>query len=276
MKALLAAEVYKLSRQGKTYYALAAIFLIEVIVLFSAYFQGSSIIDILLGNLKQSFYFEGTLLNGNLLIYLILNTLWFNLPLILMIIISGTLTSEYKDRTLQTIMLQPVSKWQFILSKYVVAIIFTVLVVFFMALTSFVLSYSIFGNGDLIVYIDTLNFFEPKEAFFRLLWAFASGTISMVFFSVTSLTLAVIFKEATKTWIIAAFFLILSNLLLKFDFGNAWVNRLFFAKLNDTWQYFFYFEINWNQILLNSALLVGYTIIFMGFGIYLFNKKDIG
>ncbi len=276
MKALISTEIYKLSRQGKTYYALAAIFAIEAIVLFSAYYQGSSILDILLDNLKQSFYFEGTLLNGNLLIYLILNTLWFHLPLILMIIISGLLTSEYKERTLQTVMLQPVSKWKFILSKYVVAILFTILTVLLLAVTSMGFSYLIFGTGDLVVYLDTLNFFSSKDAFFRILSAFACGTISMVFFSVVSLTLSVIFKEATKTWIIAAFFLIVSNLLLKVDFGNYWVNRLFFPKLNDTWQYLFYYEIPWDRVYFNSILISLYTLIFMGIGILIFHKKDIG
>ena len=226
--------------------------------------------------LRKSFYFKGSLLNGNLLVYLILNTLWFHLPLILMIIVSGSLTSEYKDRTIQTIMLQPVSKWKFILSKYIVAIGFTILVVFLMAITSFALSYGIFGKGDLVVYLNTLNFFESKDAFHRLQLAFVSGTLSMIFFSVVSLTIAVIFKEATKTWIIAAFFLIFSNILLKVEFSNYWFNRLFFAKLNDTWQYFFYYKIEWRLIYQNSILLILYTLLFMGTGIYLFHKKDIG
>ncbi|MEN9685377.1 MAG: hypothetical protein RLZZ28_1163 [Bacteroidota bacterium] len=276
MKALIKAEIYKLVRQSKTYYALASLFMIEAIILFSAYFQGKNILDILLDNLKKSFYFEGSLLNGNLLVYLILNTLWFHLPLILMIIVSGTLTTEYKDRTIQTTMLQPVVKWKFILSKYLVAIGFTLLVVLFLALTSFALSYGLFGKGDLIVYINTLNFFEAKDAFLRLLYAFLWGALSMVFFSVASLTIAVIFKEATKTWIVAALFLVISNLLLKVDFGNAVFNQLFFAKLNDTWQSFFYYRIDWATVYLNSILLLAYIGLFMGLGIWLFHKKDIG
>ena len=276
MKSLIKTEIYKLVRQSKTYYALASLLMIEVIILFSAYFQGKNILDILLENLKKSFYFEGSLLNGNLLVYLILNTLWFHLPLILMIIVSGTLTTEYKDRTIQTTLLQPVIKWKFIVSKYLVAIGFTVLVVLFLAITSFLLSYGLFGKGDLIVYINTLNFFSAKDAFIRLQYAFISGALSMVFFSVASLTIAVIFKEATKTWIIAALFLILSNLLLKVDFGNTFFNQLFFAKLNDTWQNFFYFTIDWNIVYLNSVLLIAYTLFFMGIGVWLFHKKDIG
>ena len=276
MRALIFSEFYKLYKQSKTYYALVALFVIEAVVLVSAYFQGTSIIDILLDNLKQTFYFEGNLLNGNLLVYLILNTLWFHLPLILMIIVSGTLTSEYKDRTVQAMLLQPISKWQFILSKYIVAVIFTLVVVFFVALSAFVLSYGIFGKGDLIVYLNALNFFEHQDAFYRLKWAFASGAFSMVFFSVASLTIAVFFKEATKTWIVSAFFLILSNILLKVDFGITWINRLFFAKLNDTWQYFFYTEIHWDAILQNTLFLSVYIVLIMGIGVYVFNKKDIG
>lgn len=276
MKALVASEFYKLFKQGKTYYALAALFIIEGVVLVSAYFQGTNIIDILLDNLKQSFYFEGTLLNGNLLVYLILNTLWFHLPLILMIIVSGMLTSEYKDRTIQAVMLQPISKWKFITSKYIVAILFTLIVVFLVALSAFVFSYSIFGTGDLIVYLNALNFFEQSHAFYRLLWAFASGAFSMVFFSVASLTLAVFFKEPTKTWIVAAFFLMISNLLLKVDFGSAFLNGLFFFKLNDTWQYFFYKDIDWSTIIRNTIGLVIYTVFFVGLGVYVFDKKDIG
>ncbi|MBT9482973.1 ABC transporter permease [Sediminibacterium sp.] len=276
MQYLLKAEIYKLFKQSKTYYALGALFSIELLILFSAYYQGTTIIDLLLENLKQKFYFEGTLLNGNLLIYLILNTLWFHLPLILMIVVSGTLTSEYKDRTIQTIMLQPVSKWKYILSKYLVAIAFTLLVVGLLAISSFGLSYAFFGKGDLVVYLNGLNFFDATDAIKRLQWSFLSGALSMVFFSVASLTIAILFKEATKTWIVSAFFLILTNILLKVDFGDNWFNELFFAKLNDTWQYFFYYTINWEQVLFNSILSIVYCLLFMGAGIYWFHKKDIG
>ena len=276
MKQLIIAEIRKLLNQSKTYYAIGSLFLIEAIVLFSAYYQGNNIIDILLENLRKSFFFNGTLLNGNLLVYLILNTLWFNLPLILMITLSGMLTSEYKDRTMQTIFLQPVVKWKFILSKYIVAICFTVLTVLFMAITAFTLSYGIFGRGDLIVYLNSLNFFESKDAFYRLQLAFVSGALSMIFFSVVSLTIAVIFKDATKTWIVSALFLILSDILLKIEFNNRWVNRFLFVKMNDTWQHFFYYKIDWVIIFQNAILLVLYSLLFMGFGIYLFDKKDIG
>ena len=276
MRLLLSAELLKLVKQSKTYYALGAILVIELLILITAYFQGSTILDLLLDNLKQSFYFEGTLLNGNLIMYIVLNALWFNVPLILMIVTSGIVTDEYKDGTMQTVMLQAVKKWKFILAKYIIAVLFTILVISFMMATTFMLAYSIFGSGDLVVYLNTLNFFESADAFRRICWAFASGAVSMVFYCVVSLTLAIFIKEAAKTWIAAALFLIINTLLLKVDFVIPAINSFFFPKLIDTWQQLFYYEIDWMQILINNALLLLYTLAFAAAGTFVFHKKDIG
>jgi len=276
MRLLLSAELLKLVKQSKTYYALGAILVIELLILITAYFQGSTILDLLLDNLKQSFYFEGTLLNGNLIMYIVLNALWFNVPLILMIVTSGIVTDEYKDGTIQTVMLQAVKKWKFILAKYIIAVLFTILVISFMMATTFMLAYSIFGSGDLVVYLNTLNFFESADAFHRICWAFASGAVSMVFYCVVSLTLAIFIKEAAKTWIAAALFLIINTLLLKVDFVIPAINSFFFPKLIDTWQQLFYYEIDWMQILINNALLLLYTLAFAAAGTFVFHKKDIG
>lgn len=276
MTPLLYAELIKIIKQSKTYYALGAIVLIELLILLIAYYQGSTILDLLLDSLKQSFYFEGTLLNGNLIMYIVLNSLWFNVPLILMIITSGFLTDEYKDGTLQTVMLQAVKKKQFILAKYIVAILFTMVVMVFMMLTTFALAYTIFGKGDLIVYIGTLNFFESAEAFRRICFSFISGAIAMVFYNIAGMTFAIFIKESSKTWIVAALFLVVTNLLLKVDLGGSKLNNLFFPKLVDTWQQLFVYEVDWGHILSNNALLLLYSALMMTLGTYMFDKKDIG
>jgi ABC-2 type transport system permease protein len=275
MKWLLYAEMLKLIKQSKTYYAITAIFAIQLLIFIMAYYQGSAILDLLLSNLRQSFYFEGKLLNGNLIMYTVLNSLWFNVPLILMIVTSGMVTDEYKDGTVQTVMLQAVEKWKFILVKYIIALLFTLLVIALMMITTFTLAYAIFGTGDLVVYIGTLNFFESADAFSRICWAFASGSVAMAFYSIVSVTLAVFIKEAAQTWIAAALFLIITNLLLKVDFGVAGLNSFFFPKLVDTWQQLFNYQTDWLKISINNALLLFYGVTAAAAGILVFHKKDI-
>ena len=193
-----------------------------------------------------------------------------------MIIVSGMLTTEYQEKTLQTVLMQPVVKWKYLLAKYIVASLFTIFLVLLLALTSFILSYGIFGKGDLVVYTNGLTFFEHDDAFYRLVYAFLFGILSLVFFSVVSLTLAVLLKESFKTWIVAALFLIVSTLLLKIDLGNEFWNQIAFFKLNNTWQYFFNHDIEWNRIVLNSVLMGLYILVTILVGLFLFQKKDIG
>lgn len=275
MIGLVKMEIFRLLRQSRTYYALAGVLIIEAVVLLSAYYQGNEIIDILLSQLRESFYFEGTLVNGNLITYLILNSMWFHLPLILMIVVSGLLTSEYKDRTLLTVMMQPVGKVQYLLSKYLVGMLFSVIIVLLLLVTSLGFSYAIFGRGDLVVLLDGLNFYEQPDAFLRIVLSFAAGIFSMVFYAVTSLTLAVILKDITKTWIVSVLFIVISNLLMKIDLGSEVLNNVFYFKLNQSWQLFFYPDIPWSQIIFKTSLMVLYTILMSLLGLFLFKTKDI-
>lgn len=275
MKELLRSELFKIYRQRKTFYALAAVFVLEAFIMVSAYYQGRQFLDVLLDNLRESFEFQGNLLNGNLIIYLVLNAFWFHIPLILMIVVSGFLTSEYKDRTVEAVLLQPVSKRQFIISKYLAALIFTLIILCVLVASTFALAYVFFGTGDLVVFLDGLSFFESGEAMTRLLSAFLVGALTMVFYAVVSLTLAVLLQESTITWIVAALFLIGTTLLLRLDFDSELFNMYFFPKLTDTWQYFFYAEIPVGMILRKNAVLLGYTILFAAVGVVLFQKRDI-
>ncbi|SFU50666.1 ABC-2 type transport system permease protein [Pustulibacterium marinum] len=276
MKFILKTELYKLIKQSKTWYALGAVLVIEFIILGAAYYQGTAILELLLENLTESFYFEGNLLNGNLLLYVVLNSLWFNIPLILMIITSGIITEEYKSGTLQSLLLQSVQKRKLLIAKYMASLIFTVTVIVILGFTSFTLAYGIFGKGDLIVYLGTLNFFEEADAFRRISCAFLSGMLSMIFYTTTSITLGILLKDPAKTWIASAFFLIFCSLLLKLDIGLSNFDYLFFPKLTNSWQLFFEFNLDWKLILLQNIGLIIYSILFAIIGITIFNKQDIG
>ncbi len=275
MRNLLSTELYRIFRQRKTYYAIAAVFILEAIIMISAYMQGREILDLFLENLTDTFEFNGNLLNGNLIVYLVLNSFWFHIPLILMVVVSGFLTSEYQDRTIEAVLLQPVSKLKFIGAKYAAALLFTAFMLAVLIGTTFLFSYLVFGDGDLVVYLEGLSFFEPEEAFSRLVWAFVAGSGTMLFYAVVSLTLAVLLRESTATWIVAALFLLVTTLLLRFDFGSDWVNAYFFPKLTDTWQALFYVQVPWDAIFTKSLVLLGYSALAALVGIAVFVKRDI-
>jgi len=267
-------ELQKLFRQKRTLYGIAVIFAIELFIVAGAYVQGKEVLNILLDNLSQNFVLEGNLMNGHLVMYIVLNSLWFNFPLIMMILVSGILTSEYKDGTIQTIFLQAVSKSTFILGKFMTAIIFSILVSLFVLITSILMAYMVFGTGDLITYLDGLNFFESNEAFKRILMGFGSGILLMILYAVFSISLAIWFKDQTITWILCAFVLIFNGLLLKVDLGP--LNYWFLPKITNSWQQFFYYKIQWNVVTHHHLLLIFYTVLIGFLGAFSFVKKEIG
>lgn len=273
---LTGVELFKLFKQRRTYYALGAVFLMEIVVFVIAYDQGTYILDTVLESLKDAFYLKGDLLNGNLLTFFLLNSLWFHLPLLLMIIVSGMFTLEYQEGTIRTVFLQPVSKWAFLGAKYAAAMVFTVMVVFILATSAFILSYGFFGKGDLVVYIESLNFFESADAFRRLLLAFLSGTLTMLFYACLCLTIAVFLKESLKTWIVATLFLILTNLSSQLDFDVPGWDLWFFPKLITTWREFFNYNIPWGQVGYSHLMLVIFTALVIFLGMFKFQKNDIG
>ncbi|MCO5723607.1 ABC transporter permease [Robiginitalea marina] len=275
MMQLVLMELFKISRQRQTYYAVGAVLVLEGFILMSAFYQGREILEVLLENLRESFEFQGDLMNGNLVIYLVLNSFWFHMPLILMIVVSGFLTVEYKDRTVEATLLQPVSRGGLIVSKYLAALVFTGAILVLLAGSTFGVSYAFFGRGDLVVFLDGLSFFEHPEAIRRLLYAFITGSNTMMFYAVTSLTLAVIFKEATVTWIVAAIFLIINTLLLRLDMDSVFYDYFFLPKLTDSWQYLFYSEIPWGVILKKNLVLWGYTLGTAALGAMIFVKRDV-
>tara|TARA_R110002020_G_scaffold154714_3_gene335081 strand:- start:45803 stop:46000 length:198 start_codon:yes stop_codon:yes gene_type:complete len=65
-------------------------------------------------------------------------------------------------------------------------------------------------------------------------------------------------------------------MLLKVDFGNEILDRFLFFKLNDTWQYLFYYDIPWQLIYSNCLILLAYSIVSVAIGIFIFNKQDVG
>lgn len=267
-------ELFKLFKQKGTYYGMGVILAIELFIIIGAYVQGKEVLNVLLENLSQSFILQGNLMNGHLVMYIVLNSLWFNFPLILMILSSGIMTNEYKDGTIQTTFLQAVSKKEWIIAKYITSVLFTLIICALLIFTSMTMAYSVFGDGDLITYLNGLNFLESQQALKRISAGFASGTLLMLFYSVTSITLAIWFKDQTITWILCAFVLIFNGLLLKIDLSL--LNNWFLPKITNSWQLFFYYNVNYDLVWHNHLLLAVYTVLVAIMGIISFNKKEIG
>ena len=268
-------ELSKLYRRPLGYLALGAVFIIDLVVFAAAALEGQRFLDFFTENLQETFFFKGELLNGSLVSYLILNSLWFHIPLIVVVVACALVGGEGKDGSLQTVLTRSVSRSAYVVSKYLLVILVSSVLVVLLALTSLGLSYGIFGDGDLLVLMDTLNIIPFQEALLRLLAAFAFGVLAMVTVGIMAATISLFFDSPVNAILVSIFSMILLTIIGKGSPSSFWLSKLLFVYHLSGWQHLFQFEIVWQEVLISSIVLIAYSLGFICLGIWYFRKKDI-
>ena len=93
---ILFIEIWKLLKRGRSYIGILAIIIILVLIEAGLYFDGQSLLDTFVNPLRGNFYLQGNLLNGYLVTFFALNTLWIHIP-ILIVIVTGDFNSTPSD-----------------------------------------------------------------------------------------------------------------------------------------------------------------------------------
>lgn len=96
MLKLLHAELLKIVVKPRSYIGFAAITVIVLLIEFALWLDGQSYLQFILQTLEQSFDVQGNILNGNLVAFIILQTLIVQMPL-LVALISGDLVRDRKS-----------------------------------------------------------------------------------------------------------------------------------------------------------------------------------
>ncbi len=240
------------------------------------YSDGEEIFSFLLQPLREYFYIEGSIINGNLIAYLSLSTLWVHIPLLIIIVTTYIFSSEFEYGTIRVLLTQPISRSSLFSAKIISMIVYIICFMLVVGLFALVPAVILFGKGDVIVFIDGIQFIQEKGFLNRFMSTIAFSTISMVAFSSLSMYLALWFKNTLTAILISLGILIVFTLLQTFVFGifSSWQPFLFTYHISK-WQLFFVNIIPLKSILSSVYFLLGMSAFFMGLSYYKFNKLNI-
>ena len=150
---LLQIELYKISRRSRTYIAFAAITAIVLIFQFAFKADGKSYMNLMLQSVQDSFEIDKSkAINGYFMCYIILNTLLIQVPILVALISGDSISGEANMGTLRLILTKPVSRTQIILVKFAASVIYTVMLLVWMAVMALFLSLFIFGADDMLIF----------------------------------------------------------------------------------------------------------------------------
>ena len=292
---LLQIELYKISKRPRTYIAFAAITAIVLIFQIAFLADGKSYMDLMLQSAGESFDIDrGKSINGYFMCYIILNTLLIQVPISVALIAGDSVSGEANMGTLRLLLTKPVSRTQFILVKFAAAVIYTIVLLIWMAIMALFLSMLLFGTDDMLIFRSKNGESEileitKNDVMWRYLAAFAYAAVALTVIASLALLLSV-FAENSIGPIITTFCIVivctvLSNINVPVIDKN--IKPWLFTSYLVGWKGFFYIAAdkdnltipgsieNWPAIRKSLLVLFAHIGIFLGAAIWCFRKKDI-
>jgi len=238
--------------------------------------EGKNALSFLFQSLDKNFLIQGNVLNGYLVCFLILNTLWIHIPVLIVIVTGDLFSSEFETGTIRIVMTRPFKRFTVSLSKHFVGLLFVLLFMFCFAIFSIIPAFIVFGKGDLIVAFNGLQFIPESELPIRFLGAFGYAFLAMSSFAVFSIMISLLTKKSMVSILIALALIIISTLLqtLSSSLFNGWESFLItyhFAQ----WQKFFYSDIEYASIINSTIWLLLFSILCIAITVIKFKHLKI-
>lgn len=273
---LIKLEFSKLFRRGLTYIGFGAILLIVLIIHAGMYAEGRKLLDLLMKNLSDVFVFQGDLINVYTVSYIILNSLWIHIPILVAIVSGDMLSGEAGRGTFRLLLTRPVSRLGLVTAKYITAQIYTAMLVIFLMLLSLGVGRIFYPTGDMIVLINTINIFSQTDVLWRFLAAFAYGIISMWVVSGLAFLFSGLSASSLSSVLSTMAVIIVFTIISNFSLGIFEVIKPFlFTTYLNGWMLFFDDPVNWDKVISYAAIMIFHITAFFVATLVIFRKKDI-
>lgn len=277
MITLVSIELYKIFKKWRTYIGFIAIALLVPVIQIAISLEGGRTLNFMTRNLSQSFVFVGNFLNGYLVSHVVLNSLFVHIPFLVALVAGDLFAGEATAGTYRMLITRPVSRFSIVTSKFIAGIIYTNLLIVWLAILSLGVGTLIFGTGELIVIKSTaLIIFERHDVLWRFAAAYLYAVISMsvvtsIAFFFSSLVENSIGPIITTMAIIIAFIIISA---INVNIFQA-IKPYLFTNYMGTWSAFFDKPIDSKSVLDAVFILLAHIVVLYGVTLYIFNKKDI-
>jgi ABC-2 type transport system permease protein len=136
MFTLFKIELYKIFKRPRTYISFAVLLAFIVMLQFGLKSDGKEFIEFFLGDLGNSFKFEGNLLNGYAVCFFILLSLIIHIPLLVVLIAGDMISGEANMGTLRLLLSKPITRMDFVMGKFMATCVYILLLLVWFAILS--------------------------------------------------------------------------------------------------------------------------------------------
>lgn len=276
MKTLVGIELSKIFRKWRTYIGFIAIGLLAPIVQIAMFYEGENYLNIFTRNLQSTFYLSGNLMNGYLIAYFILQALIIHIPFLIVLVGGDILAGEATMGTYRMILTRPVSRIKVITSKFIAGLIYTNLLILWLAFLSLVVSIILFGTGELIIIKDKIIILASNDVLWRFIFAYGVATVSMSTVFALSFLFSALVENAIGPIVgamaVIIIFIIISALPIS---ALDPIKPYLFTNYMNVWNQFFNNPVDVGEAIKSIVILLAHTFGFYAFASIIFIRKDI-
>ncbi len=277
MITLVKIELYKIFKKWRTYIGFIAIAVLVPIIQIAMLIEGERSLDFMTRNLQQSFIFVGNLLNGYLVSYIILNALTIHIPFLIALVAGDLLAGEATAGTYRMLLTRPVSRFKIVSSKFIAGVIYTNLLVLWLAVISLAMGFIMFGVGELIVIKSSaIIIFSREDVFWRFLLGYGFSALSMLVVTSLAFLFSALVENAigpiVTTMAIIIVFIIISAININLF---QTITPYLFTTYMQSWRLLFDKPVDFPEVIKSLLILCGHVILFFGLAAIIFKRKDI-
>jgi ABC-2 type transport system permease protein len=270
-------EFIKIAAKPRSYISIAAITLLVGIIFFAMKIDGPGYISFITASFEQTLNFQGNIMNGNLMAFIILQMLIVQIPLLVALVTGDLISGEAAMGTIRMLLTKPISRTSILLSKYTAGLIYTFFILVWMGFLSVVVGNWVFGNGDLMVLnSDGLVILPANDIIWRFMSGFVIAFLALATVATLSIMLSCFSDNSIGPIVTTMSIIILFTIIGTLDvpvFDN--IRPYLFTTHMAAWRSFFENPLPIASIKQSILILLAHIGVFLSIAIYQFNKKDI-
>ena len=270
-------ELVKIFAKPRSYIGFVAIAIIVSLIHVAMYVDGLNYISFITGPLESAFNIEGKILNGNLVCFIILQTLIIQIPLLVALVTGDLISGEAAMGTIRLLMTRPLSRTSVLFSKFFAGAVYVFIFLVWLGLVSLGIGMLIFGPGDLIVLkSESITIIPADDTLWRFFAGLGIAFISLLVVASFSLLLSCYSENSIGPIISTMAVIILFTIVGSMDIPLfEKVKPFLFTTHMVIWRNMFDQELDYNLICNSMLMLIGHIVLFLFIAWYSFRKKDI-
>ncbi|WP_396195900.1 ABC transporter permease [Flavobacterium sp.] len=270
-------EFIKILSKPRSYLGVGALTLLIAIIIFAMKADGKSIISFVTASFEQTLTFNGHILNGYLIAFIILQMLIVHVPLLVALVTGDLIAGEAAMGTIRMLATKPISRTNIVLSKFIAGAAYTLFIILWMGFLAIFVSTAIFGTGDVIVLnSDGLVILPEADVLWRFGAGFCVAFLSLLTVSSLSICLSAFAENSIGPIVATMAIIILFTIIGSLDvtvFDS--IKPYLFTTHMASWRSFFEEPVPWSAIRESVIILVVHNAVLVTVAVIRFNKKDI-